>query len=209
MTDPSFVGPGFLVPLSPPPDYDDALADIIGDTVAGITGLDRDTAVRPRWVPTPAAQPARPINWCAVGVTTTTSEPFTTSVHDGFGNNSDGTSTEYRDVQMTVLASFYGPAASSYAAILRDGFAVQQNRAAMLAMGLAFVRPERLTNASGLVNTENLNRYDFEFTIRRRDARTYAVPNIRTASGEIIAAHGGMPDVAEAEPPVITPFSAG
>jgi hypothetical protein len=198
----------FLAPLSPAPAYDLVLAQQIQATVAGITGL-AGNLVRPRWQPNPPAQPTKDTDWCAVGITTTTSEPFTTSVHDGFDNNGDGTSTEYRDVQMTVLASFYGPASAGYAATLRDGFAIQQNRAALLSMGLAFVRPGNIINASGLINAENLNRYDFDFTLRRRDARTYAVPNIRTASGDIIAAHGGTTNDGEAEPPVITTFSVG
>jgi hypothetical protein len=199
----------FLAPLTAAPAYDLALAQQIQATVAGISGLPGNL-VRPRWQPDPPAQPPKATDWCAVGITTTKSEPFTTSVHNGAGNGGDGTSTEYRDVEMTVLASFYGPNAASNAAILRDGFAIQQNRAAMLMLGLAFVRPERLTNASGLVNAENLNRYDLEFTIRRRDARTYAVPNIRTAIGTIETAHGGyVADPAKAEPPVVTPFQAG
>lgn len=201
---------GFLIPASPSPDYDDDLVDILGDTVAGITGLDRN-AVRPRWVPDPASQPARPVNWCAVGVTDIESETFASTVHDGQANAGDGASTVYRDVQFSVLASFYGPDASGYAALLRDGFVPQQNRAAMLRRGIAFVRNGRLVNTSGLVNTENLSRYDLPFVLRRRDARTYAIPNMRSVAGAIVAAHGGVVlDPVEAEAAVdIIPFQVG
>lgn len=182
---------GFLTPLTPSPAYDDDVTDIIGDTVAGITGLDRN-AVRPRWVPDPASQPPRPVNWCTVGVTGITSDDNANTIHDGWGNERDGTDIVYRGEEITVLASFYGPLGSSYASLLRDGFAVQRNRAAMKAMGLVFGKPGTMRNASGLVNTENLVRYDFDFVLRRRPSRTFAVPNIRSVSGEILSEQGSL-----------------
>ncbi len=204
MSDAASVTGGFLAPLNPPSAYDLDLAAQIQVTVAGITGID-GTLVRPRWQAKPPVMPHVTVNWVAVGATDIRSDDNANTIHDGHSDGGDGSDTAYRGEEITVLASFYGPQASGYAALLRDGFAVQQNRAAMLALGLAYAKPGALRNVSGLVLTENLIRYDFEFWLRRRPGRVYAVPSIRSVSGVILGQQGSPqgPQIG------VDPFSVG
>jgi hypothetical protein len=173
----------FLTPTSPPPPYDDALDDVLTETVVGITGL-APQLVRPRWQPDPPPQPAVTVDWCALGVTATDRDVFSSTVHDGRG---EGSSTEYRCEEHTVTVSFYGPRAEGYAALLQDGFGVEPNRYALQRVGIAFVRCGPYRNASFLVATENLRRFDLDFQVRRRVARTYDVRNVRKLDGAVVA----------------------
>jgi hypothetical protein len=51
-----------------PPLEDKALEDFLHDVVAGITGLGRDTLVRPRWQAEPPNLPARNVDWVGFGI---------------------------------------------------------------------------------------------------------------------------------------------
>lgn len=173
---------GYLVPSSTAPAEDDALDDLFADVVAGVTGLDRDQMVRPRWQRTPPAEPAIDVNWCAVGVMDSDPDANAWIGHDHAGNGSD---RMQRHEQIEVLASFYGPNAKGYASLLRDGLAVTQNREALYAAGIAYVEAGRIIAAPDLANQQWRRRFDITLTFRRQVNRTYPVLNLLSAEGEI------------------------
>ena len=100
--------PGLITPTSTAPVSDDALDDILHDLVVGITGLPPGK-VRPRWQPQDKMldEPSAYVDWCAVGVTESRPDANPVIVHNSDG---DGSSTLYRNYELTVIASFYGPA---------------------------------------------------------------------------------------------------
>lgn len=123
-------------------------------------------------------------DWCAIGVMTTTPDNTPAVVHDGSG---DGSSTLRRHASLDVLASFYGPNAGSYAALLSDGLYIAQNREAMMRDGLALIEVEATRNVSDYVNTLWRRRIDLPFRLRRRIDRTYPILNVKQGVGNIVA----------------------
>lgn len=162
---------------------DDDLEDILQAVVVGITGLPGEM-VRPRWQPKPPKQPEISQDWCAIGVMTTTPDNTPAVIHDGSG---DGSSTLRRHAGLDVLASFYGPNAGSYAALLADGLYIAQNREALMRDGLALIEVEAARNASDYVNTLWRRRIDLPIRLRRRIDRTYPVLNVKQGVGSIVA----------------------
>lgn len=185
---------GFLAPSSPPPAEDVDLEDIILPVIAGITGLDIDTAVLPRWQPDPPAQPSPSTNWCAFGVTRSQGDVTAAVIHDGSGDGGLGTSTEQRHETLEVMASFYGPAAQGYASLLRDGFGIAQNREALFLAGMGLIECSDITAAPALVNQNWVRRYDLTIRLRRRVDRTYPVRNLLSAHGTIEKEQGSAED---------------
>lgn len=180
MTNTSATG-GYLVPSTPAPADDDALQAIFQQMAAGVTGLPGNL-VRPRWQPVVDAEPPIDASWCAIGVTDSAPDDNAVILHHGSG---DGSDEMQRHETLTVLASFYGPAASTAAARLRDGLALPQNREAIRSAGIALVETGRAVNAPDLVNKQWRRRVDVEMTFRRQVTRTYPVLNLLSAEGEI------------------------
>jgi hypothetical protein len=171
-----------LVPTSQPPAEDTALEDQIQAVVVGITGLD-PTLVRPRWQPTPPKQPAATVNWCAIGVTRIEADTYNYVEHHSEG---DGHDEQQRHETIELLASFYGPGGQGFAAQLRDGLYIPQNREALFANGLSLIDAADVIAAPALVNTQWIRRYDLTVCFRRQVTRTYDVLNLLSAEGTII-----------------------
>jgi hypothetical protein len=182
---------GYLAPLTLAPAEDVDLDQVLCRVVAGIAGL-TDALVVVKGLPRPALQPDRPTTWCAVGVTGIDAPPNIDAVHDGEADRGLGQSRHFRQEEIEVTASFYGPAARSTAALLRDNFEVGQNRDALSAQGLVYVRPERITGLADFENTQFVRRADFVFRLRRMVGRTYAIRNVVELAA-VVGADGGSP----------------
>lgn len=165
---------GYLVPSSALPLGDDALDDMFQAMAVGITGLP-GALVRPRWQPKPPKQPEPTIDWCAIGVHDTTPDDNAVVTHNPSAGGSD-TLMRWEDV--TVIASFFGPNAGSYADILRDGLAIPQNREPLTDASVAFVSVGDKRLAPDMVNGQWIRRYDLSIYFRRGIQRTYAVETI-------------------------------
>lgn len=176
---------GYLTPdgVIAPPLEDEALDDFLGDIVAGITGLDRDKYVRPRWQEEPPNLPARSVDWVAVGVIHRTSDTNAVEQHDGGGQ---GTDLIIRHEQLELLCSFYGPNCQAKGALLRDGLGVAQNREPLFLAGMGLVSVGDLTKAPEILKSAWYQRTDLTIVIRREVRREFAVLNILSAEGTII-----------------------
>lgn len=168
-------------PLAPavatPPLEDDALDDLLQETVAGVTGLD-GALVRPRWQPTVPKQPEPGTNWCALGITVQTNDAGPALLHDPSGEGSD---VYIRHQDIEVLCSFYGPGAKGNAQRLADGMAIPQNSEQLGLHDVKFVSATEIRAAPDFVNQQWVRRYDMTLSLRRKITRTYPVLNLLSA----------------------------
>ncbi|MDW3684903.1 hypothetical protein RA280_24745 [Cupriavidus sp. CV2] len=193
---------GYLAPaVASPPLEGDALDDVLQALVVGITGLP-GAMVRPRWQPTVPKQPEPGVNWCAFGITSTALDAGPAFVHAGdyidgvvladstpvvtgtgpvAYSNTNGRDTYWRHEQIEMLCTFYGPSGMQYAAQLRDGLYVPQNREQLGLLDMAFVEAGTIRAAPDLVNQQWVRRYDLTVTLRRKITRTYPVLNLKSA----------------------------
>lgn len=199
MTNTSATG-GYLVPdPTTPPLEGQALEDFIGDVIAGITGLDRDTAVIPRWQPEPPNITDAGTCWVAFGFQPDReNDTFPYVGHNGGASVDDpGAYDELqRNEMLPCLCSFYGlgagSAADAYCAQLRDGLLIDQNREALTAQGFALTSIDPPQPVPTLLKERWLYRVDLKVNFRRLIVRQYPVLNIASAQSTLeVDAHQG------------------
>jgi len=174
---------GYLAPVvAPAPAQDIELEDLLQGMVKGITGLPGQF-VRPRWQEKIPKQPEPLVNWCAIGVHSTKTVAYPAVTHDG---GADGHDNYEMHEELKVVASFYGPQAQAYAAILRDGIFIPQNGEAIRAQRMAFIGASDVLPAPELVNQQWVRRYDISIQMRRQVVRVYPVLNILSAEPTIV-----------------------
>lgn len=175
---------GYLVPAaSPAPVQDDVLDDALGDMVAAITGLTRDTAVLPRFQAEPPNLPDVGTNWVAIGVQD--SEPDFNAAVTHSSSGGTGADTLQRNEVLDLLCSFYGPNAKANAALLSDGLQIPQNREALRAQNIAVVDTGKPTRGPVLLKNKWFNRVDLTIRFRRLSLRVYPILDLATANGTV------------------------
>lgn len=177
---------GPLVPSTTTPVEDDAFEDLIGNTVAALTAIDRKL-VRPRWQPKPPAMPSDTTNWCAFGITEILSDWASHLQHVPDG---DGSTIATKHETLRTIASFYGPSGYSKASQLRDGLWIAQNWEALNSVGVALLEASAIRTASDLVNERFIRKVDLELVFRRVVTRTYPILNLLSAQGSITSDPG-------------------
>lgn len=177
---------GYLAPNSTPaPLEDDALDDFLGDVIAGITGLDRDNLVRPRWQEDPPNLPARTVTWCAVGVTDHIPDTYAYTALEA-----DGLTTDLiRHETLVINATFYGPQSGAIATLFRDGLQIPQNLEALFGAGFGLIEATGPTQAPELIKEKWLQRNDIIWKTRREIRRVYPVLSLLSAHGTIYSDH--------------------
>lgn len=166
----------------------EAVEDLLGDVVAGVTGLARDL-VRARWQPDPPDQPEPEIDWCAIGIQSRTPEGGQLIPPRRRPDGAIEGARVERSVLLEVLASFYGPAADDLAGRLADGLALGQNRTPLRTLNLALVSVGAATTAPDFVGAKWLTRIDLPLTLRQataRDAGNVAVLPLESALPAIV-----------------------
>jgi hypothetical protein len=180
---------GYLQPANTPaPLQDNALEDFLGDVVTGITGLDRDELVRPRWQEEPPNIPSRDVTWCGIGVTDQQAD-----TNAAVMTAQDGTSQDLvRHETLTIVASFYGPLSGEFAAMFRDGLQIDQNNEALFTAGFGLISATGPTKAPELIKEKWYQRSDIVWLSRREIRRTYPVLSLLSAHGTIITSIGNV-----------------
>jgi hypothetical protein len=174
---------GYLVPISAGL-TDAEQEDIFTALIVGLTGLD-ESLVRPRFQDTLPKMPGKGIDWCAVSVTDDTGASSDASItHDGEAE----VDTLTRQSQLKVLATFYGPTAKAMAEQVRDGLAIEQNRAALLESYISFVACGNIVAVPDLLGEQWRRGYDLPMWFNRATNRTYPVKNIVEATDTLNAA---------------------
>lgn len=174
----------------------DALDDLLGDVVAGVTGLDR-TLVRPRWQPTTATtnsptQPPAENDWVAVGVVRRRADANPYVRHSPSTDADPGYDETQRHEVLEVLVSCYGPDAADLASALRDALEGEaQNRDALRAAGLDLRSVGEVVAVPELVNGQRwLYRADVRLTVARNVVRRYNVTDLVSAGGTVASDAG-------------------
>lgn len=174
---------GYLLSTSLSPEDDD-LVDLFQGLVVGLTGLD-PTLVRPRWQPQPPTQPAVTTNWCAIGVTKFEAIDYPQMVLDP--------ATNYTTVDMgrleriDLIASFYGPNATSTAGSFRDGLYVAQNLYVLSQQGIKMRSADDMVYVPELINSQWIPRSDLHCSFMRMLGRVYPIEQILSASVQVTA----------------------
>lgn len=159
---------GFLGSITSIPN-DQLLEDVLNPTIAGITQLDGNTQIRPRYQEDPPAVPDRSVNWVAFGINRVTSDTAAAI-------KQSATSAEViRYQEIEVLLSWYGPQAGNYAEVFRDGLQIGQNRDLLNQNDLGIISIEEARKAPELFKQKYLTRYDMTLMLRRRTARVYPI----------------------------------
>lgn len=159
---------GFLGSITSIPN-DQLLEDVLNPTIAGITQLDGNTQIRPRFQEDPPAVPDRSVNWVAFGINRVTSDTAAAI-------KQSATSAEViRYQEIEVLLSWYGPQAGNYAEVFRDGLQIGQNRDLLNQNDLGIISIGEARKAPELFKQKYLTRYDMTLMLRRRTARVYPI----------------------------------
>ena len=111
---------------------------LIGDVIAGITGLPRDL-VRER-IAVPQADPETGATWCSFGITKRSESK--SQVRHYETEDGQGMSRVLTLETLTVPASFFGPACEDMALKLKAGLHISQNREPLWHANIALVQYE-------------------------------------------------------------------
>lgn len=181
---------GFLAPElapAPVPDEDAALRAFLQATFVGITGLNKDTGVRPLWQPEPPPMPEPSVNWMAFGFDTigTGGEPYEEPLEDESGIE------QQTHELIQVRCQFYGPAAHALTTRTRDGLFVAQNREGMYSAGVGLIRVSAPLHVPEKKNGKWYDRWDMTITMSREVRREYPVLTFLGASAAVVASRGG------------------
>lgn len=180
MTNNSATG-GYLQPNpSPGPIEDAALADFLQAIIVGLTGLN-PKLVFPRWQVTPPNIPSIAQNWASIGIQNRSADTFAYEIHNPAANSGDGVDVLFRNEQLDILCSFYGPGADNAAALTRDGLSISQNREVLLLNGMALIGCDDIVTVPSLVNNQWFYRVDMMIHVRRSIVRTYQILHLLTA----------------------------
>jgi hypothetical protein len=177
--------PPYLAPsVSPAPLEGQALQRFLAGWFAGVSGL-AGNLVRPRWQPEPANIPGEAVSWCAVGIMNRRAQTYPWNAYDG-----DAEAYQFQNHEdLEILSSWYGLGIDSqadyYAARMRDGSIIPQNRDVLMQNGFGLVSAGECLSVPSLMKTRWLYRVDLPFVLRREIVRVYQVDTLASASGTI------------------------
>jgi hypothetical protein len=191
----------YLSPAAnPAPLEGQALLRFFQPIIAGITGLPGNM-VRPYWQGEPPAIPEEGDAWAAFRINQRPSDtfPFVGRLPYGADNGNDHLQrhelldffVEFYDLGSTGLNNT-GGLADNYAALLRDGLAIPQNREPLFLAGMGLIKVGALVTAPVVFKLRWQYRVDFEFTVSRQIDRSYQVLTIESAAGDVYT-DGGLP----------------
>jgi len=168
---------GILTPYlgSPAPLEGQGLQRFLQQYVSAITGIE-GALVRPRWQPEPPNQPANDATWIALGVVSRKSDAHASELHADDGTSS----TIYRQQELSVLLSFFGPGADEAEARLREGVSLEQNRTYLTAAGFGLIDITDAIAVPALQNERWQYRIDATLNLRRAVVRRFPVLSIQT-----------------------------
>jgi len=194
MNDSSTGGPLAPIGGGPAPLEGLALNNFLQGWIVGITGL-AGAMVRPRWQPEPANIPTEGTAWAAIGVQVRPADTFPVVLHNASANSGNGQDEVHQHENLEILVSFYdlgtNGQADSYAAILRQGVAVDQNLELLTDNGMGLIACGEPIPLPSLLKQRWLYRVDLAIQVKREIIRAYPVLNLVTATATLEAENAG------------------
>lgn len=164
---------GYLTPVITTQEYDNAFDDFFHGVIVGVTALDKNL-VRPRWQEDPPTLPQRTVTWVGFGV-------VGDAVPDTFAY--EAVDKIVRHEVATVLCTFYGPLANTYAALLRDGLALSQNRWELDRENIGLIEAIGPRTFAESIKDTWVRRADLSIRLRREVGRKYEILSLLSAHG--------------------------
>ena len=189
---------GYLAPALPAPLYDNEFEDFLHDVIVGVSGFANED-VRPRWQIEPANQPDFPDNWIAFGIMRMAGDTYGVIQHDPADGGGEGGDSQIRYETVDVLLSAYGRGAAGALALIRDGFQIEQNRAAMNLANVSYQYAGDIIPAPSLVKERWLRRYDMTINLRRAIQRTYPVLTLTASKVHLVVENPGGTRIVDEE----------
>lgn len=172
---------GYLLPyVAPAPLEGKQLFEFLQQVWVNITGLPGNVFF-PRWQLDPPNLPAVGTDWAAFGVTDRRNNKFAYVTHVPASGDIPEHDEYQTHEELTILTSFYGPNADTYAALLRDGLYIPQNLAVLNTQNMGLIDTGDLRTAPSLVKERWLYRVDLPVRIRRQIVRWYAILDLVSA----------------------------
>ena len=185
---------GYLSPTTVQGAEGTVLQRFLQQIVVNITGLD-GAVVRPGGHAHRPQRPAASATWCAIGILRRQADTNPALVYSPGQSATIGelvigvsplevdglVQCLIRHETLEIAASFYGPDGAEFAAFLRDGLFIGQNREVMAAQQFGLLDIGDLVSAPDLTNEQWLPRFDLTFRLRRKIERTYAILPIVSA----------------------------
>ncbi len=162
---------------------------LLGDVIAGITGLSRDL-VRERTA-VPPAQPENGATWCSFGIAKRSESKSQVQHYET--EDGQGMSRVLTLETLTVAASFFGPACEDMALKLKAGLYISQNREPLWHANIALVQSGDVVTPPASSDPGDLRwsgRADLALTFRRGPSS----PQGRAAEGTVAITHAEQPD---------------
>ncbi len=164
---------GFIAPISAPI-YDDPLDDFLHTFLRVLSGIPGQF-VRPRWQPEPPNLPAFTQNWLAWGITELEEDRF------AYQGQSAESATVERDELLTMLISYYGPAATQIAKQVSASIQLGQNRAYLQDQSMTVIEVYGAIRIPALLKEKWVPRVDQRVRFRRRATWAYNIKTIQSA----------------------------
>lgn len=177
---------GYILPTgSAPVSGSLTLTQFIQTVLVGISGLPQ-TMVRPNWQPAPPKQPDLAVNWMAFGMVS-----GAPNANAYVWQDADGNTISQRHARLEIQCSFFGPEAIENADIVRDGFSIQQNLAALKAANMGYTEIGPANHVPDLVNERFINRVAMSIYLQREIQRLYPIVFLLSAKGSITGQNKG------------------
>jgi hypothetical protein len=181
---------GYIGPVAPQPPTADAVQSGLQQMVTALSGLP-GPLVRPRWQPMPPTQPDVATTWASIGVTMVEADEYPYLRHYGGTPMQPGMPPGYsvmqRHMTLTVVVTFYGPAAEDAAGMMRDGLYVGQNFEPLMSLGLKLRTIHDLARAPEEINRQYVDRVDLRLELRQQVNRTYPIFDLVGADVDLIS----------------------
>ena len=168
---------GALFPSSSAPLNDQQLEDLFQAWVVALTQYPADM-VRPSWQVNPPNIPLNDTDWCSFKVSVSSADTFVVNLQVGSGQ---GYNQLRRHQVLTIRFSFWGPNASSFADLLRDGGGIPQNLEVFQLNNIGLIEFGDQVTAPEIVKNLWYRRVDMEMRVKRQIVRDYQVLDLLAA----------------------------